>query len=103
MSWADEHIKKLSKGKEVTFRPRGRSMEPRIKDRALVTVAPARNYSSFRKGQIVLCKVKGKVYLHFITGVEEKMGQTRYQIGNNKGFTNGWATEIYGLLVRVER
>lgn len=79
MSWADAYIKKLSKGETVQFRPRGHSMAPRINDRDLVTVAPARNYPEFRKGDIVLCKVKGSVYLHLVTAVRTNVNGRVYQ------------------------
>ena len=103
MSWAAPHIAKLAKGETIQFRPSGNSMEPRIPNRALVTVAPARNFEGFRKGDIVLCRVKGRYYLHFIQAVQQKMNATLYQIGNASGHTNGWTSQIYGKVTRVEK
>lgn len=102
MSWADQHIKKLKKGDHVTFRPRGNSMTPIIWSGALVTVEP---YSLrpvvLMKNDIVLCKVKGRQYLHLIKAIRGK----QYQIGNNKGGINGWITEnsIYGVCIDIQK
>ena len=90
MKWvADE----LQHGAEVTFRPRGKSMEPLVKDRQGVTVAPCGD-REIKKGDIVLCKVKGKYYLHKVLAV----GDRGYLIGNNKGHTNGWTRQVFGYL-----
>jgi hypothetical protein len=44
--------------------------------------------------------VKGSEYLHVVKAIQSD----RFQIGNNRGFINGWigATSIYGRLLRVE-
>jgi hypothetical protein len=51
-------------------------------------------------GDIVLCKVNGKQYLHL---VKAKQG-ARFQIGNNRGRINGWISQngIYGKCTRIE-
>lgn len=97
MSWATPYIEQLKEGKEVSFRPSGNSMNPKIKSGDLVTVSP--DISDLKKGDIVLCKVKGNQYLHLITGIDGK----RYQISNNKGRVNGWTQQIYGKLIKVEK
>ena len=53
-----------------------------------------------RPGDIVLCKVRGTEYLHFVKSVQD----ARYQIGNNRGHINGWIgpSSIFGRLVKVE-
>lgn len=96
MAWADAYVQKLQDGEEVSFRPRGNSMTPKIKSGDLVTVSP--DASSLKKGDIVLCKVKGNQYLHLVTA----MDGNRYQISNNHGFVNGWTSQIYGKVVGVE-
>ena len=50
-------------------------------------------------GDIVLCKVAGNEYLHIVKAIEDG----RYQIGNNRGFINGWIgpEHIYGKCVKV--
>jgi hypothetical protein len=51
-------------------------------------------------GDIVLCKVAGNEYLHIVKAIQDG----RYQIGNNRGFINGWIEPeyIYGKCVKVE-
>jgi hypothetical protein len=50
-------------------------------------------------GDVVLCRVRGSVYLHLIKAVQGE----RFLIGNNKGGTNGWAerTQVFGRLIAV--
>ena len=50
-------------------------------------------YPLLEKDDIVLVKVKGRHYVHLIQAVQQKMGGIRYQIGNNRGGTNGWVSE----------
>ncbi len=62
-------------------------MEP-VKDRLL------------KKGDIVLCKVKGSQYFHLIKATQGD----RYQIGNNIGRINRWIemNTIYGVRINIE-
>ena len=101
MGWATGHIAKLKQGETVTFRPRGNSMAPRINSGDLCTVEPVLDAASIRSGDIVLCKVRGAEYLHFVKAVQGE----RFQIGNNRGGINGWIgpSGIFGKLTRVER
>ena len=98
MSWADNYIKLLREGKAIKFRPRGKSMTPIIKNGQLVTVIPVDSAEEIKKGDIVLCKVSGRQYLHKVTAIKE----ARYQISNNHGFINGWTSleKIYGKFVK---
>jgi phage repressor protein C with HTH and peptisase S24 domain len=86
MGWASGHIAKLKQGETVKFRPRGNSMSPRIHSGDLCTVEPVVDLSSIRPGDIVLCKVRGAEYLHFVKAIQGD----RFQIGNNRGGINGW-------------
>lgn len=101
MSWATPYITKLQAGETVQFRPRGSSMMPKIKSGQLCTVAPLDENVPLAEGDIVLCKVNGKQYLHLIKAVQHG---GLYQIGNNRGHINGWVNlkSIYGKLVKVE-
>lgn len=49
---------------------------------------------------VVLCRVKGAEYLHLIKAIQ---GQ-RFQIGNNRGYINGWIGphSIFGRCVKVD-
>jgi hypothetical protein len=98
MSWATHIILKLKEKEEVTFKPRGHSMTPIIKDGATVIASP--EIENLKKGNIVLCRVRGKEYLHFITALSSDY---RYQIGNAKGKTNGWISihNIFGRVISI--
>jgi hypothetical protein len=98
MGWASHYIEKLQAGEIVTFRPRGNSMTGKIESGQLCTVIPI--IDEILVGDIVLCKVHGKEYLHLVKAVQDH----RYQIGNNRGFTNGWIgrNSIFGRCVRIE-
>ena len=98
MGWATAYIEKLRKGETVSFRPRGNSMSGKIESGQLCTVAPVAD--DLKVGDVVLCKVNGRQYLHLIKAVQGG----RYQIGNNRGRINGWVSRnsIYGKCVRVE-
>ena len=99
MGWASGYITKLQAGETVAFRPRGHSMAPRIDSGQLCTVEPV-DPAALRAGDIVLCKVRGSEYLHFVKAIQGD----RFQIGNNRGLINGWigASGIYGRLSKVE-
>lgn len=99
MSWATPYIQKLLQGETVSFRPKGNSMKPKIESGQLCTVEPLGERLP-EEGDIVLCKVNGKQYLHLVSAT--RSGQ--FQISNNKGHVNGWVTTkaIYGRLVSVE-
>jgi len=97
MSWASKAIDELQKGNSAVISPKGGSMKGKVKSGATVTVSPVEEYN---KGDIVLVKVKGRVYLHLIKAVKND----RYLIGNNVGGTNGWVNKsaIYGLATKIE-
>lgn len=104
MSWATPHIKALETQDTVRFRPKGNSMVPLIRSGELVTVEKFDNtykaWKNLKRGDIVLCKVNGKQYLHLVLSVDADMD--RAQIGNNKGHVNGWTYNIYGKVIKVE-
>jgi hypothetical protein len=74
-------------------------MSGRIESGQLCTVVPV-DPATVEVGDIVLCKVKGNEYLHIVKAIQDG----RFQIGNNRGFINGWigANSIFGKCVRVE-
>lgn len=98
MSYPPHIFEKLQDGETVSWRPKGNSMTPRVKSGQLVTVEPIEDKSTLKKGDIVLCKVKGHKYLHLITAIK---GDS-FQISNNHGHVNGWTRAIYGKLIKVE-
>ena|ERR1700681_4330959 len=92
------HVDKLKAGKTVQFRPRGNSMTPIINSGQLVTIAPLT--APVAINDAVLCRVKGKFYVHLIKAIEGD----RVLIGNNHHHINGWtlASKVYGKVVKVE-
>ena len=48
----------------------------------------------------MLCRVHGAEYLHLIKAIDGG----RFQIGNNKGYLNGWIgpNDVFGRCVRVD-
>jgi len=74
-------------------------MQGRIESGQLVTVEPVSR--EVVPGDIVLCKVEGRQWLHLVSAVGS---DGRYQISNNKGHINGWCTlqNIFGIVITVE-
>jgi hypothetical protein len=101
-TWATYYIEKLINGEVIEFRPRGNSMTPIVDSNDLVVVAPVTEETILEKNDVVLCKVKGKHYLHLITAIEK---ENRYQISNNYNFVNGWIGKaaIFGKLIENKR
>lgn len=105
MTWADKHIQKLKKGETVKFRPRGTSMIGKIESGQLVTVEPLKIeevQTRVKNGSVVLCKVKGKSFLHLVFSVSS--GFDKFLIGSTRGYTNGWtaAKNIFGIVTDVQ-
>jgi phage repressor protein C with HTH and peptisase S24 domain len=99
MGWATQYISQLQRGETVAIRPRGNSMAGRIESGQLCTVVPV-NPDELDVGDIVLCKVNGREYLHLIKAIQGD----RFQIGNNRGRINGWVNRksIFGHCIKVE-
>ena len=100
MGYSIKLIEQLQAGETIKFRPKGNSMNPKIKSGQLCTVVPLGEHV-LEKGDIVYCKVKGKQYIHLVSAVKGD----RYQISNNKGHVNGWigTNQIFGLLTDVSK
>jgi hypothetical protein len=99
MGWASAHIAKLRNKQTVQFRPKGNSMSGRVESGQLCTVEPV-DPTTIQVGDIILCKVHGREFLHLVKATQDG----RFQIGNNKGHTNGWVgpNGVYGKLIKVE-
>lgn len=89
---------KLLAGETIQCRPRGSSMEPKIKSGQLITISP--DVSNLHQGEIVFCKVKGKYYVHLLTAIQGG----RYQISNNHNHVNGWIGKngLFGKVIKIE-
>lgn len=92
-----QFVEALQRGETVSFRPRGNSMRPKIKDKQLVTIEPAK-LEDVQKGDIVYAKIGRRLVLHLCSAV----GKGRVQISNNHGRVNGWTATVYGKVVKVE-
>ncbi|HEY7154603.1 MAG TPA: hypothetical protein VH575_11635 [Gemmataceae bacterium] len=74
-------------------------MSGKIESGQLCTVEPV-EAAALKVGDIVLCKVRGREYLHLVKAIQGP----RFQIGNNRGRINGWvsANAIFGRCVQIE-
>ena len=99
MGWADRAISELLAKNSVTIYPKGNSMLPKIKSGDEVVLNPVKYTDILEKGDVVLVRVKGSVYLHKVKAVRG----TRYQISNNKGRVNGWVgiQAVYGIVESI--
>lgn len=100
MGWAAFHIAKLKAGETIQFRPHGRSMEGKVEHGQLCTVEPIKDKAALKVGDVVLCKVYGREFLHLVKAI--RPGQ--WQIANNKGHINGWIgpDSIFGICTKIE-
>lgn len=99
-----ENVRKLLlEGKTPRFRASGNSMSPKIKNGDMVTVSPI--FKNLKKGDIVLAKVRGRYYLHYILSAQGKENKRRYAIGNAKGHLNGHCSidKIYGKVIKINK
>lgn len=89
-------VEPLLRGETVEVMGVGNSMTPILMSKQIVTVAPVAPNTEFKKGDIVLVKVNGNVYLHLIKAVTPD----QVQIGNNHGKINGWTKRknVYGRI-----
>lgn len=90
---------KLLQGQVCLVQGFGNSMTPILKSGQVCEVSPIENYELLKKGDIVLCKVKGNVYLHLISAIKGN----QYQISNNHKHVNGWVTKnnIFGKVTKI--
>lgn len=90
-------VSELQAGREVEVCPRGNSMYPKIVSGSRVSLEPL--HETPKRGDVVLTKVRGHLYLHLVSAVEGK----RVQISNNHGHINGWTTvdRVYGRVKTI--
>lgn len=75
----------------------GNSMKPLIQSGEIVTVEPIEGDTEIKKGDIVIARVNGRIYLHKVRAV----GHHQFQIASNRGKINGWTNRehVYGRVV----
>jgi len=100
----DYAIKQLQDGKNASIKPRGNSMKGRVESGDVVQLEPCIP-DSLSTNDVVLVKVKGRVYLHLIKAIKQEKNKLRFQIGNNVGGINGWVghNAIYGKATLIEK
>lgn len=97
---AQFHIEKLQAGQQTQFRPKGQSMTGKIDSGQLVTFEPVSNIKTLKVGDIVMCKVKGRLIdAHLVT---KKRADGAVMISNNHGHDNGWTKTVYGRVIKIE-
>ena len=96
MGWASRAIAALQNGRPTVIKPRGHSMRGLVGDGETVRLNPIPPDDEIAKGDIVLCRVRGREYLHLVHAV----GPRGYLIGNAHGYLNGWTprSRIFGRL-----
>jgi len=98
-SWADGAIKDLARNGTAKIRPKGHSMKGKVEsgDEVELSVCKPEELSV---GNVVLVKVKGRIYLHLIKAIKNMKGRLKFQIGNNYGGINGWVgpNAVYGVM-----
>ena len=92
-------IEKLKSGKTCLVQGCGQSMTPILKSGQVCKVVPITEDTILKKNDIVLCKVKGHIYLHKISAINGN----RFQISNNHKHINGWVSRncFYGKVVEI--
>ena len=67
-----------------------------------VTIDPSRRPEV---GDVVLARVRGRLLVHLVNMIVRARGdgdKDRYQIAHAHRHVNGWASTVYGVVVRVE-
>ena len=92
-------IEKLKNGEICLVQGFGQSMTPILKSGQVCKVVPIAEDMILKKNDIVLCKVKGHIYLHKISAINGN----RFQISNNHKHVNGWVSRncLYGKVVEI--
>ncbi len=102
--WARDHIRDIQQNGFAAFRPLGNSMFPLIRSGQVVHVSecgPNTLRGGPSVGEIVLCTVNHRHYLHRVGAVFGAVGtDTWYRIENAAGHVNGWIQigDIHGVL-----
>jgi len=94
MNWK---IEKLLNGESFVTKEKGNSMVPLIHSGQPHVLSPA-TLEDVEVGDIVYCKVHGRMFTHLVKAKNEERG---VQIGNNKGHINGWTKQVYGKVTEV--
>jgi hypothetical protein len=83
----------------ITFTARGSSMIPHIQNGAEVTVERT-TIDNVVVGDIVLCFVSGRYYLHLVAAKQVNKNGTKVKIANARGHVNGWSSKVFGKVIK---
>lgn len=87
----------LERGETIISREPGNSMEPILKSRQPVRLAPCK-WQDVKQGDIVYAKAHGNYYTHIAHAVHPEKGVL---LGNNHGHMNGWTTQVFGKVTEI--
>jgi hypothetical protein len=90
-------LEKLQNGETFKTSEKGNSMVPLIKSGQEHILKPIA-WEECNVDDIVYCKVKGNFYTHLVKAKNIDKGLL---IGNNKGGTNGWTKQVFGIVTEV--
>jgi phage repressor protein C with HTH and peptisase S24 domain len=90
-------LERLQNGETFITSEKGNSMVPLIHSGQNHIIEPT-TIDDVEVGDIVYCKVKGRVFTHLVKAKSPEKGCL---IGNNKGGINGWTRNIYGKVIEV--
>jgi hypothetical protein len=90
-------LERLQSGETFTTSEKGNSMVPLIKSKQEHILKPI-TWQECNVGDIVYCKVKGNFYTHLVKAKNDDKGLL---IGNNKGGTNGWTKQVFGIVIEI--
>lgn len=89
---------RLANGETFITSEKGNSMVPLIHSGQKHKLSPITDWSIVKVGDIVYCKVRGNYYTHLVKAINQDRGCL---IGNNKGGTNGWTKNIFGIVTEI--
>lgn len=90
-------IEKLAKGESFVTSEKGNSMTPLIKSGQNHVLSPI-TIEEVNIGDIVFCKVSGRLFTHLVTAKDPNKG---VQISNNHGYVNGWTRNVFGKVTEI--
>lgn len=96
-SMKNHKLERLSNGETFETSEKGNSMTPLIKSGQKHILEPI-TLEDVKVGDIVYCKVRGKLYTHLVKAIDKVRGLL---IANNHGHENGWTKQVFGKVKEV--
>lgn len=88
----------VAQGRIVSIKPHGNSMTPYIRSGDPIIIEPVAP-QDVKRGDIVLVKVKGRIFLHFVKAATAD----QVLIANAHGHLNGWTPreKVVGVVTQI--